>query len=202
MHRLLALLFAGALACAHAQDGVPAAPPAAAPLQQTGNTGLDPAVVARIKAMPHGTRPDPSTYLAPAYMAAHLAQFDHGACRFSVDAKVRKYGVGQQDGTSFVMPCNAAEQLVQSSAVTRPTLEAALGLPAHTLDGDLILIKIARPRALGLRLPSGNEAGANAAWIPGGKLPDGSLEAVVTITAVLARKFEVIPIPLQQDRPR
>jgi len=196
MPRLLALLFAGALSCAHAQDALPIAPPVVA-----ASAAVDPAILARIQAMPHGTRPDPSTYLPPAFIAAHLAQFDAGACRFAIDATVRKYGVGQKDGTSFVMPCSEAEQLVQASAGDRSKLERGLGLSAHALDGELIMIKIAHPRTMHLRLPSGNEAGANSAWLPGGLVPSGSREAVVDITAELARKFEVVPLLLRQATP-
>jgi hypothetical protein len=30
-------------------------------------------------------------------------------------------------------------------------------------------------------MPSGNETGANDLWIPGGRLPDGNLEAVIDV---------------------
>ena len=40
-------------------------------------------------------------------------------------------------------------------------------------------------------------------WIalPGGLVPSGSREAVVDITAELARKFEVVPLLLRQATP-
>lgn len=37
---------------------------------------------------------------------------------------------------------------------------------------------VAERRDYNLRIPSGNEAGANSDWIPGGLLPDGLPEAV------------------------
>jgi len=59
-------------------------------------------------------------------------------------------------------------------------MEDALGLPRDFLNGnDLIRVDIPDPRSLNLRIPSGKEAGANKNWFPGGRLPDGNLEAVI-----------------------
>lgn len=35
-----------------------------------------------------------------------------------------------------------------------------------------------------LRMPSGNESGVNELWLPGGKLPNGKLEAVIDPTPI------------------
>ncbi|WP_434777190.1 hypothetical protein [Neisseria sp. Ec49-e6-T10] len=48
----------------------------------------------------------------------------------------------------------------------------------YTLIGA-IKIDIPYNSKLNLRVPSGNEAGANSQWIPGGKLPLGESEAVI-----------------------
>jgi hypothetical protein len=59
-------------------------------------------------------------------------------------------------------------------------MENELGLPEGFLDSNTIVrIDIADPEAYNLRIPSGNEAGANDQWIPGGFLPDGAPEGVV-----------------------
>jgi len=55
-----------------------------------------------------------------------------------------------------------------------------LGIPAGSWQGkEFVRIDIPNPNASGVRLPSGNESGANPLWIPGGQLPGGKLEAVV-----------------------
>ena len=43
----------------------------------------------------------------------------------------------------------------------------------------MLRIDIPYDEKLNLRIPSGNEAGANSQWIPGGKLPAGGREAVI-----------------------
>jgi hypothetical protein len=43
----------------------------------------------------------------------------------------------------------------------------------------MIRIDIPYPFELNIRIPSGNEMGANALWFPGGYLPTGYLEAVI-----------------------
>ncbi len=45
--------------------------------------------------------------------------------------------------------------------------------------GRIVRIDVPSPRPLNLRMPSGNELGANPLWIPGGKLLNGELEAVI-----------------------
>jgi hypothetical protein len=47
---------------------------------------------------------------------------------------------------------------------------------------------------LNLRIPSGNEAGANEFWIPGGKLPDGNSEAVIDAAGIAAKMFNTSPL--------
>lgn len=59
-------------------------------------------------------------------------------------------------------------------------IERKLGIPPGAWDGRILVrIDIPAPRKLRLRMPSGNEAGANALWIPGGFLPTGFKEAVI-----------------------
>lgn len=59
-------------------------------------------------------------------------------------------------------------------------IEKELGIPSGAWEGkELVRIDVPNPSGVGLRFPSGNEAGANGLWIPGGKLPTGQFEAVV-----------------------
>ncbi|MBF0312799.1 MAG: hypothetical protein HQK50_03565 [Oligoflexia bacterium] len=57
-----------------------------------------------------------------------------------------------------------------------------MGLGHGQLDADeLVRIDVPRPKDHNLRIPSGNERGANESWRPGGKLPNGNSEAVIDL---------------------
>ncbi|MGY4661144.1 RHS repeat-associated protein [Pseudomonas chlororaphis] len=153
--------------------------------------------IEEITAIPKGSRPNPSEYLSSEYISNHLAQFDSGASRFMTQANLDKYGIGQRDGTSFIMPKTEADKLLASMKGNAPGLENALGLPPGFLESNkLVRVDITNPRELNLRIPSGNEAGANDLWIPGGKLPNGNTEAVIDIGGTHLPKLEVSPIDL------
>lgn len=148
-----------------------------------------------ILATPKGTRPDPKTYLTPEHIAQHLAQFKNGASRFMTKSNLEKYGIAQRDGTSFIMPNHEASQLLARTAGDKRAMEKALGLPEDFLESNtLVRVDIPAPRELNLRIPSGNEAGANEFWIPGGKLPNGDSEAVIDAGAISAKIFNTTPL--------
>ena len=127
-------------------------------------------------------RPPPAEYLSAERIAEHRAAFDGGASRFSLETNVDKYGLGQRDGTTFVMTRAEADQVLRAANGDVRALEQALGLPKGQLDGESLVRVDFPPEALddlGVRMPSGNEAGANDQWLPGGYLPSGANEAVV-----------------------
>ncbi|WP_096288388.1 hypothetical protein [Mycobacterium ahvazicum] len=133
-----------------------------------------------ILSTPKGSRPDPSEYLSPEYIQRHLDKFAEGATRFMPESNLEKYGIAQRDGTSFVMPRSEADAMINGSKGGPRAMEAELGLPEGFLDSNSIVrIDISDPSEFKLRIPSGNEAGANDQWIPGGRLPNGASEAVV-----------------------
>lgn len=133
-----------------------------------------------ILAMEKGTRPDPSEYLPPGYIEQHLAKFEDGATRFMPESNFEKYGLSQRDGTSFVMAKSEVDALLEATAGDPRAMERALGWPEGFLDENKLLrIDIEDPESHNVRVPSGNEAGANDLWLPGGKLPDGLSEAVI-----------------------
>lgn len=136
---------------------------------------------ADILAIPKGSRPDPSEYLTPQFISKHLAQFDKGASRLMSKGNLDKYGIGQKDGTSFIAPRHEIDQLLARTKGNPRALEDALGLPKNFFEsgGELVRVDLPKPRDMNLRIPSGNEAGANESWIPGGKLPEGTSEAVI-----------------------
>lgn len=149
-----------------------------------------------ILAIPKGSRPDPSVYLTPEYMEYHLAQFKNGASRLMPKSRFEKYGIGQTDGTSFTLPSQEADELLAKAAGDKRVLEKALGLPKNFLEEDSIVrIDIPNPKELGLRIPSGNEAGASDAWLPGGKLPNGNFEAIIDAGQIAADQLITTPIP-------
>lgn len=131
---------------------------------------------------PKGSRPHPETYLDQQYAANHLKQFDNGATRFVVKDNFDAFGPAQKDGTAFVLPKGEADQMLAAAGGNKRALEQSLGLPDKFLDSDdLVRVDISDPKALKLRMPSGNEAGANSKWLPGGKLPNGDSEAIIDL---------------------
>lgn len=148
-----------------------------------------------ITAIPKGSRPAPSEYLPAQYVSDHLALFEDGATRFQLKSGLDKYGPGQVDGTSFVMPRAQADELLARTAGDPRALERALGLPEGQLDGQTLMrVDFDRPAELDLRMPSGNEAGANELWIPGGRLPDGSAEAVIDVGTIAPSRYSATPV--------
>lgn len=142
-----------------------------------------------------GERPDPDSYLDQGYMNIHLSEFEGGASRFMTKKNIDKYGIGQKDGTSFVMTRKQADQIISSANGDAKVMEKALGLPEGFLDGnELIRVDIPNPGKLNLRIPSGNEAGASKQWIPGGRLPDGNLEAVIDAGDISPKEYEIVPL--------
>lgn len=144
--------------------------------------GISPEKVQDIIDAGKGNRPDPSTYLPASRIAEHAQAFDGGASRFTLQGTVDKYGLGQRDGTTFVMTRAEADRILASTNGDPRKLEAALGLPPGQLDdGTLVRVDFS-PDAmddLNVRMPTGNEAGANNQWLPGGLLPSGANEAVL-----------------------
>lgn len=185
--RPLRLLAAGGLAAGlggsdllHKSFAVRSAPVTHPPVASAGGR-LDPATSARILATPKGSRPDPSTYMSQADLAEHRAQFNNGATRFMTESNLGKYGPAQRDGTSFVMPKDEADKVINASEGNMSRLENSLGVPPGTFSAPVVRIDIPTPQNHNVRMPSGNEAGANDQWIPGGRTSGGVPEAVVDL---------------------
>lgn len=84
------------------------------------------------------------------------------------------------DGTQFVLPKNYCDDIASKAAGDIGYYEKTLGFDTgHFSDGGgLVRIDIENLDGLNLRIPSGNEAGANSHWIPGGKTDGGVPEAI------------------------
>jgi hypothetical protein len=141
--------------------------------------GISPERVQAILDTPKGSRPDPSTYMSEAQIAAHLARFDEGAVRFTSRSAFEARGtVGPTPG--FVMPKRDFDALLAETGGDLRAIETRLALDPGTLSGDDVLIAYIRPENLhNLQVPSGNELGANEQWLPGGFTAGGIAEAGV-----------------------
>ncbi len=148
------------------------------------DSGLTDEMRKKIIAMEKGTRPEPETYLSPDYIAQHLAKFEDGAVRFTTEDKLHTHGVGHIDGTSFLMSKSEVDELVRKTNGDPRKLEEALGLPEDQLGKGALRIDFPSPLSHGGRIPSGNEAGANQKWEPGGHLPNGSSEIVIDVAGM------------------
>ena len=130
--------------------------------------------VDEILALPKGARPDPSTYLPDSYINSHLDEFEGGVTKIMSNAPTGT--VGPPSGT-FVMPKAVADELIEEAGGDVRKLENLLGLDPGALGDSPVRVDIDNPS--GLRLPSGNESGANSNWIPGGFTSGGLPEAVI-----------------------
>ena len=135
-----------------------------------------------IVSIPKGKRPLPSNYLKNRYLRRHIRQFKRGASFLIPESILDKFGrntVGRSDG-QFVMSKYDMDNLLSKAKGEISIIENELGIPNGLWkNNNLIRIDIPKPKRLHIRIPSGNEGGANDLWIPGGKLPNGYLESVI-----------------------
>jgi len=135
---------------------------------------VDRNTISEIRAMERGERPDPSTYISQDKIDEHLAQFKGGVTKFAANAPS---GIVGPPGGTFVMPKSVADDIIAKANGDVATLEKLLALDPGTLGNNPVRIDILQPK--GLRVPSGNEWGANSKWIPGGYTLEGIIEATI-----------------------
>lgn len=130
-----------------------------------------------------GQRPDPSVYLDEKYITYHLGKFADGATYLVTKKALDDYGrdtLGYPDNTQFVMTKAEMDAMLTKTNKDISKIEKELGIPADSWKGkEMVRISIPNPKELKVRVPSGNEMGANSLWLPGGQLPTGYSEAVV-----------------------
>ena len=160
-----------------------ASAPRAATVERLAGLTLSDELIQDIRSMPHGSKPDPKTYIAPEAIAEHLGHFDEGASYLVPKSALDRYGrdtLGWPDNSQFVMPAREMDQLLAKAGGDVAAVEKALGIPpGQWADQALARIDVPKPKDLNLRMPSGNEMGANQHWLPGGHLPTGYREAVI-----------------------
>lgn len=135
-------------------------------------------------------RPYPGEYLDDGYIRQHLDRFEDGATRFYRAESLDKYGPGNA-GTTFVFPTTEIDDIIRQADGDPGRLGEMLGLGREFfVDADGNAVDIVRADFNldeitngNLRMPRGNEGGANAQWIPGGYLPEGIPEAVFNVSS-------------------
>lgn len=148
----------------------------------TGGVPLTREQIDEIVATDKGHRPPPESYLPPDYIAEHLEKFHEGASRILIRSDFEEYGVGKPDAgkSEFVLTKDDAEAIMAECGGDPIKIAQKLGIPEDQLAGDsLVRIDFHPSGSYDPLMPSGNEWGANKQWIPGGRLPEGDLEAVV-----------------------
>lgn len=116
-----------------------------------------------------------------------MALFDEGASIIMTKEQYITYVRGNSyigipaDKTQFVMPKSFCDDIAIKADGNIGVYELTLGFDeGHFVDGGgLIRIDINDLSGLNLRIPSGNEAGVNSHWIPGGKT-EGGIPEVIT----------------------
>lgn len=141
--------------------------------------GIPPEKVQSILDTPKGQRPHPSTYMTKEQISAHLAKFDEGAVRFGSRESYNEYGtIGPAGG--FVLSRREFERVMETTNGDLRKVETMLGLEKGYLDdANTMVTFIEKKDFADLRMPSGNEGGANSMWLPGGMTSGGVVEAVM-----------------------
>jgi len=155
-----------------------------------------------ILAIPKGERPDPATYLDKKYMKRHLNQFCDGVSfvmgldNYVMYVLTRK-SIGREDNSCFVMPKSVCDEIAKAGKGKISVYEQALGFEPGYFQGHggLVRIDVIDVADLHIRIPSGNEAGANSWWVPGGYTSGGVPEAV----SDLIPKSRIIVTRLQEE---
>ncbi len=150
-----------------------------------GKAPLTAEQVQEILATPKGERPAPSAYLDKKYIERHLKEFRSGVSfvmgldNYVMFVVARKF-IGREDNSCFVMPKTVCDDIAKAANGNLAVYEQALGFePGYFRGhGGLVRIDVLDVADLHIRIPSGNEAGANAWWVPGGYTSGGVPEAV------------------------
>ena len=131
-----------------------------------------------------GKRPDPKTYLPRWYIWQHLKMFRNGVTFVMSRENYEKFVVpnemlGREDG-NFVMPTFVCDEIVKAANGNIAVFELALSYDAGYFSehGGMVRIDVPDVFGLNLRIPSGNELGANDYWLPGGYTNGGVPEAI------------------------
>ncbi len=166
------------------------------------NAGLTNAQIDEIVNTPKGSRPNPSTYLSQDYIDTHLAQFDDGVSVIQTEWAYSRYSemngfVGvPDDNTLFVLPKDYCDGVISRANGNISVIEKELGFPQGYFSdgGGLVRIDVEDISGLNIRIPSGNETGANSLWIPGGRTSGNVPEAITDVIPLDRTKISKITV--------
>ncbi|MGD8165579.1 PAAR domain-containing protein [Pantoea sp. FN0307] len=139
-----------------------------------------------IQMLPKGTKPLPETYLPKSYINKHAKEFESGASRLVARKDYDKYGLGKPDewSSEFVSSKRSMDSIINDSGGISELMSNRLGIPAEQFEnGNLLRVEFYPTENYQPKIPSGNEFGARDTeplWLPGGKLPNGDWEAVIS----------------------
>ncbi|MBD7911792.1 hypothetical protein [Clostridium cibarium] len=150
------------------------------------DSGLTQSKIDEILSIDKGKRPDPSTYLSSEYIEQHLKQFDNGGSFVMTKKQYMRFVegnpyIGCPDNTQFIAPKDFMDKIDNIANGDISIYEKKLGFDdGHfSADGGLVRFDIKDAKSLNVRIPSGNEFGANEHWIPGGYTDGGTAEAII-----------------------
>lgn len=150
--------------------------------EASNQTNIQPEVLENVVKTEKGQRPAPSTYMSEVDIDTHLSKFDDGAVRFTSRKSVEKYGTAG-NSEAFVMPKSEFDRVVSEANGDLRVVEKRLGLDSGYLgDSDTMAVYVKKTDMDKLRIPSGNEGGANGQWVPGGYTSGGVPEAVLDLS--------------------
>ncbi len=146
----------------------------------------------KILKIPKGERPNPTEYLSARYIKNHLSKFEKGIVRFTSKASFEKYGTLGPEG-AFILPKKYFDEILIESKGNLKIIEEKLGFePGYLSDDDLMIVVLEDVNITKIRIPSGNETGANKKWIPGGFTSGKTPEAVIDLN--VKTKFKKIKL--------
>lgn len=150
--------------------------------------GVPEARLSAIVSSPAGGRPPVESYMSASQRALHLSSFDQGVVRITSRANYEAYGTLGPSG-GFVTSAREFSAIMREAKGNLRVVEQRLGLNRGTLsDSDTLIAVVQRADASNLRLPTGNERGANDKWVPGGYTSGRVIEAVMDFPAGLPFK--------------
>jgi RHS repeat-associated protein len=119
----------------------------------------------------------------PLLAQRHLAQFEGGSSVFVPESvltnTVPRFGqLGRPDGL-FVTTPSAADSIERAAEGNLSRLKELLGIPADEWNEPIFRLDIDPSSQQRLRMPTGQETGANKLFVPGGYTSGGIPEAVI-----------------------
>ena len=140
----------------------------------------------KIRNIRKGSRPNPETYLEKERVEEHVRKFKNKATIFMSLRNYEKYvkhsnEIGYGDNTQYVMSTECADEILRKSDGKASEICRLIGWDEEDSLNDMALVRIDLKNIdkLNPRIPSGNEAGANRFFTPGGFTSGGIMELVL-----------------------